>query len=483
MDTPSPDTSPDAAVVASGLKKDWADAAAYNAFFSGMRGTQLIALTLAAMVVAVAYGHAPQWMLIVWSLLAIGDAGWRVMVRRRYAQLGRSRSREAQLQFARRHSSLWVFNGVFWGLTPLALFSQLPLQADLVAWLPVIASGFGRTSYLASHLRTARLNLAVFAGGLMFSVAVQLALGSYDGLGAWRWCMPAGVVLYVLLLARLIRVHHARNARNIDLLYQNQLLIQSLQEQTRAAKAAAEFRTRFLAGAAHDLKQPISALGIYAEWLGSEPRLVDELAPKILQATQAVNTLFDSLFDLAKIDANHIQPKFKPVELGRLLSDLQVQLRPLAVQKGLTLRFRPFEGGLISDPIILHRILGNLISNAIRYTAHGGVLVAVRRRGQFLVFEIWDTGIGIAADQQARIFGEFYKVQQGGTEDGFGLGLALVRRLATMLNYTISLRSRLTRGTVFRVQAPCSDALAASTGLTAKADRGVARNAASEYGI
>lgn len=479
---PPPEHSANAAAPANVLKADWAEASAYNAFFSGMRGTQMTALTLAAMVVAVAYGHAQNWMVFGWAALAVCDASWRVVVRRRYEKLGRTHSRELQLRFARGQDGLWVFNGLFWGLTPLALFSQLPMEINLMAWLPVIAGGFGRTSYLSSHLRTARLNLVVFAACLMFSVTFQIATGVFDTLGPIRWWMPAGIILYVLLLARLIRVHHARNARSIDLQYQNQLLIQSLQEQTRAAKSAAEFRTRFLAGAAHDLKQPVNALGIYAEWLGSEPRLVDELAPKILEATRAVNTLFDSLFDLAKLDADRIQPELKVVDVGRLLNDLQVQLRPLAEQKGLSLRFRPFDETLTSDPIILHRILGNLVSNAIRYTARGGVLVGVRRRRDYLVFEVWDTGIGIAADQQARIFGEFYKVHQGGTEDGFGLGLALVRRLAAMLKYPITLRSRLARGTVFRVQVPYDrPAHPPAASATASTDRDAAQSARSEY--
>lgn len=481
MHPPVPSPSPVASVNL--MKADWAEAAAYSAFYSATRGTQMTALTLIALVVAVVYGHAPNGVVIAWTALAVADAFWRVLVRRRYEALGRARASEEQLRFARGQRLLSVYNAALWGLTPLALVSQLPMDAALLVWLPVIAGGFGRTSYLASHLATARLHLVVFASGLMLSVAAELVLGAYDPLGKYRWLMPVALVLYIFSLARLIRVHHTRNTRNIDLLYQNQLLIQSLQEQTRAAKSAAEFRTRFLAGAAHDLKQPINALGIYAEWLGSEPKLVDELAPKILQATQAVNTLFDSLFDLAKIDADRIQPELKRVNVDRLLGDLEVQLRPLAIQKGLTLRFRPVDAVLTSDPIILHRILGNLVSNAIRYTARGGVLVGARRRGDYLVFEVWDTGIGIAADQQARIFGEFYKVHHGGTEDGFGLGLALVRRLAGMLGYPISLRSRLARGTVFRVHVPHDQPMQRGAAAIAPGDRGAGRNAEFAYEI
>ena len=463
------------------VEADWAEAASFNVFFSGMRGAQFSALALAATLVMLLYQHAPNAVLLVWSALAFTDIAWRAQVRRRYDVLLREGSVQNQLQYGRRQAPLWVFNAMFWGLTPLCLFGYLPPWTALVAWLPVIAGGIGRMSFLAPHLPSAKLYLKVFASCLAVSVAVELATGLYEPLGPQRWWMLIVWAGYVVLLARLVRLHHARHAQNIDLLYQNQLLIQSLREQTRVAKSAAEFRTQFLAGAAHDLKQPINALGIYAEWLGSEPQLVDELAPKILQATQAVNTLFDSLFDLAKLDVDHLQVEMKSIELAPLLNDLQVQFRPLAVQKGLTLRVHPLDASVVTDSIVLRRILGNLISNAIRYTAQGGVLVGVRRRQGFLLFEVWDTGIGIAADQHAHIFGEFYKVKNsGGTEDGFGLGLALVRRLAALMGYPITLRSRLAKGTVFRVRVPLNSSATADTlNFTGSEDHGVAQSAAS----
>ena len=481
-----PDSRPDATPLPlhHPFEAEWVEAASYNAFFGGMRGAHLSALAMAAILAVLSYEHVPLWVLLIWGALALIDVVWRTSVRRRYEVLARDGTMEEQLSYARAQNPLWVFNGMFWGLTPLGLFDGLPAATALVGWLPVIAGGIGRTAYLAPHLRSARLYLMVFSACLTLSVAVQLVSGLYDPLGSHRWGIVVALVFYVLLLVRLIRVHNARHTENIDRLYQNQLLIRSLQEQTRVARNAAEFRTRFLAGAAHDLKQPISALGIYAEWLGSEPQLVDELAPKILQATQAVNTLFDSLFDLAKLDVDHLQMDLRPLDVAGLLDDLEVQFRPLAVQKGLTLRVRSLEASVVTDSIVLRRILGNLVSNAIRYTTQGGVLVAARQRPGFVLFEVWDTGIGIPAHEHAHIFGEFDKVPQAGTEDGFGLGLALVTRLAAMMNYPISLNSRLARGTVFRVQVPHQPTLAevARVPLTGSAARAAEQSAASESG-
>ncbi len=132
-------------------------------------------------------------------------------------------------------------------------------------------------------------------------------------------------------------------------------------------------------------------------------------------------------------------------------------MRPLALQKGLGLRVRSFSGCLWTDRLMLHRILANLVANAVRYTHQGGILVAVRHRPDGRIcFEVWDTGVGISAEEQQRIFSDFYKVQTAGTQEGFGLGLAIVSRLADRLGCSVTVRSRLGRGTVFSVTLPPS---------------------------
>ena len=140
------------------------------------------------------------------------------------------------------------------------------------------------------------LSLAISVG-LAFAVRPHTLLQQAD------YWVPVLLGLYWLLLLRIVRHLHELYRSSIDLSYHNARLIYSLQEQTRVAQEASRFKDRFLAGAAHDLKQPVSALSIYAEWLSSEPELVDELGPKILQSTRAINALFDSLFDLVKLDA------------------------------------------------------------------------------------------------------------------------------------------------------------------------------------
>jgi signal transduction histidine kinase len=256
---------------------------------------------------------------------------------------------------------------------------------------------------------------------------------------------------------------HVTHRRNFELQYRNNQLIESLTRQTQAALDAVEIKNRFLASAAHDLRQPVHALGLYADWLGSEPELVHELAPKIVESTQAVNTLFDSLFDLVRLDSGKIKLNIEQVQLSKLLHDLELQYRPLAQSKGLEFRVHSVPGAVMSDPILLQRIVGNLISNAIKYTQSGGVLVASRSTASGLRIEVWDTGMGIAQVHQREIFREFYKVPgHTGTEDGFGLGLHIVSRLCAILGHPLRLSSRPGRGTVFRLLLTPTDPQAAA---------------------
>ena len=246
---------------------------------------------------------------------------------------------------------------------------------------------------------------------------------------------------------------HMTHRTNFELQYRNNQLIESLTRQTQAALDAVDIKNRFLASAAHDIRQPVHALGLYADWLSSEPELVHEIAPKIVESTKAVNALFDSLFDLARLDSGKVRLRVGQVHLPKLLRDLELQYRPLADAKGLSLRMRVLPATVVSDPILLQRIVGNLISNAIRYTNRGGILVANRGTRDGHRIEIWDTGVGIAPEHQQEIFREFYKIpSHGGTEEGFGLGLSIVERLSHILGHPLSLLSRPGRGSVFRLQ-------------------------------
>lgn len=232
-----------------------------------------------------------------------------------------------------------------------------------------------------------------------------------------------------------------------------------LAEQKTAAEQANIAKSRFLAAASHDLRQPMHALGLYVAAL--KPQLHGRDAAvtlgKIEATVAAMEALFNAILDVSKLDAGVIVPQIRPVAVAEVFERLQGDLQAEALSRGLRLRVRPLAVHVSADPLLLDRILRNLLTNALRYTRAGGVLLAARRRGQGVCLQVWDTGLGIAAEHLERIFQEFYQVDnpQRDRSQGLGLGLAIVDRLVRLLDYRLEVRSRPGRGTLFSLQIPC----------------------------
>ena len=436
------------------LHADWAEAAMMASVMKGQRAALWPAVAVVVVLAATCYPHVPRWELALMVVVSMVVTVVRLRFVQGYERLAKTDRIDVQLSYLHRYRGFWILNGVAWGMWPLLFYGRLPAAATVACWMLTAGVGGVAIASMSAHLRATRAFLMSFLLSLAISVGLAFVVRPHALLQQADYWVPVLLGLYWLLLLRIVRHLHELYRSSIDLSYHNARLIYSLQEQTRVAQEASRFKDRFLAGAAHDLKQPVSALSIYAEWLSSEPELVDELGPKILQSTQAINALFDSLFDLVKLDAGRLETDMQTLQVRALLDDLEVQFEPMATQKGLQLRVRAIDAALVSDRIMLRRIVGNLVANAIRYTAQGGVLLTARQRGQAVSFEVSDTGIGIPDHEQSQIYEEFYKVPTSGTEEGVGLGLAIVRRLSERLGYKVSLRSRAGRGTVFRVLVP-----------------------------
>ncbi|MGQ9366923.1 ATP-binding response regulator [Azospirillum sp. ST 5-10] len=229
-------------------------------------------------------------------------------------------------------------------------------------------------------------------------------------------------------------------------------------EETRRANAA---KARFLAAASHDLRQPFQAmrlfLGVLEQQVGTEGA-VSVTVEKLGNALEAGERLLHALLDISILDSGQLTAKPTDVDLDPLLANLLEEARPQATAKGLTLRGRLWPARVHTDPVLLERIVRNLLSNAIRYTRTGTVLVAMRRRGDGVRIEVWDTGFGIPEEQRAAIFEEFHQLENPERDRarGFGLGLAIVHRLAGLLNLPLDVRSQVGRGSVFAVGVPLS---------------------------
>lgn len=230
-----------------------------------------------------------------------------------------------------------------------------------------------------------------------------------------------------------------------------------LQEAKAEADRANEAKSRFLAAASHDLRQPLAALSLYASLLRNAaalPANQRKLVANMQVCIDSLSELLSDLLDLSKLEAGVVAPMPSDFAISRVLESLATMHTPEAQAKGLGLRFRPSLLTVRTDPVLLQRCLGNLVVNALRYTERGGVLVACRRRQGRLWVEVWDTGIGIAPDKTAEIFEEFRQLGGGAQSKGSGLGLAIVARTAALLGLRITVRSRPGRGSVFAIELP-----------------------------
>ncbi len=233
---------------------------------------------------------------------------------------------------------------------------------------------------------------------------------------------------------------------------------------TRELAAANDAKSRFLAAASHDLRQPAHALGLFVAQLRAARTREDRerLLARIESSSRAVSELLESLFDISKLDAGRVVPRSGVFPIQKIFDRLEHHYAQLAQGRELRFRIRPSTELVQTDPLLLEQILMNLTANAMRYTREGGVLIAARRRAGKLRVEVWDTGIGIAAHDRERIFEEFFQAQGSLDKDqskGLGLGLAIVRRAAQLLHLRLEVRSSVGRGSVFAVEVPRGAAL------------------------
>lgn len=238
------------------------------------------------------------------------------------------------------------------------------------------------------------------------------------------------------------------------------------------AEQANVSKTRFVAAVSHDLLQPLNAAKLFIASLSEleQPDHASELTRRIGIAFESVETILSALLDITKLDTGKLSVDLGPVPIENLLLSVLEQFGHVAAEKGLKLEVRHSDAIVRSDHTYLLRIIQNLVTNAIRYTTQGGVLVGVRRRKGCIQLEVWDTGAGIADAHRAEIFQEFRRLDDGGrSEPGMGLGLAIVERACSLLDHDLSFSSVLGKGSVFRVRIPLASVT--SEGLGAEKDK------------
>jgi|KBSMisStandDraft_5_1062788.scaffolds.fasta_scaffold00769_9 signal transduction histidine kinase len=241
-----------------------------------------------------------------------------------------------------------------------------------------------------------------------------------------------------------------------------EIATRELVAQKDAAEHATQAKSRFIAAASHDLRQPLHAIGLFTATLqrrtqGSE---IETIVSDLAKAVSAMERLFDTLLDISKLDAGTLVVEPRPFRLGGLFAQVYAEHADAATEKGLRLAVRPTSAVLVTDELLLHRLLSNLVANAIRYTSQGTVLLCCRRRGAAWQIEVRDSGIGIPPEKQSEVFQEFYQIGNAARDRnrGLGLGLAIVTRIARLLETEVSLRSAPMRGSVFSLRIRAGEA-------------------------
>ena len=228
-----------------------------------------------------------------------------------------------------------------------------------------------------------------------------------------------------------------------------------LQNAKEDADRANKAKSVFLASASHDLRQPLNAMQMYIAAL--KTKVNDEEALKIIEDINSVSAstarLLNALLDVSELEVGAIKPRYEEFPINNIFTSIFQSFSPLAKDKSLQFRIVPSSIFVKSDPDLLERILGNFMSNAVRYTQSGSVMIGCRRRGNMVSIEVWDTGCGISDNQMSSIFEDFYQIEnkERDRSKGLGLGLALAKRLSISLNHKIESKSWLGSGSSFSV--------------------------------
>jgi two-component system, sensor histidine kinase len=406
---------------------------------------------------------------LIWTGLVVATSGvWAVALYRyflRHNNLPHDAHRWLRYALIRT-----VASGLSWGLFIITDASD-STTSQIIGGTSLIGFGAITVSTLSYH----PLAFRIFAV-MLFSPFIVWTLLAGNSTGRVMAGLALGGLFYALMasrnLNRLIVESLKNRFANLDLIEQLQeqkalvetardtaLSMGDLAEQARMeAVDANRAKSRFLAAASHDLRQPMHALGLFANAVrlhvttDQGQRIVD----KIEASVGSTEVMFNALLDVSRLDAGVLVPDIKPINLDEMLGRLAAEYSPRAEVKGLTLRVIFCSKMVMSDPSLLERVIRNFISNAIRYTPRGGILIGCRVRGESLNIEVWDTGIGIPQDKLNDIFQEFYQLGNAERDKakGLGLGLAIVKRIGELLGHPIDVKSRIRRGSKFTVRVP-----------------------------
>ncbi|WP_221796730.1 ATP-binding response regulator [Oceanobacter mangrovi] len=368
--------------------------------------------------------------------------------------------------YDRQQMLLILLTGFIWGAAGWHFFDANEIKNVSFLILTFVSMIAGSLVSLSSR----PLSYMLFAAALMTPLIARMVLAQEE---FYNW-MGFGATVYLLATFGFSRTIHRVMDRSIQLQYENLDLIEDLRQQTERANAASLEKSRFFAAASHDLRQPLQAIGLYSESLAGQLNTVEQHKGlrNIQQGVDSLHELLDALFDVSRLDSGIVTVSRQNFRLDDIIGKLESQFALEARLKGLDFQLACNNLTVDSDPVLLERVLTNLLVNAFRYTDRGGVTVDTELLDNQLVqLHIRDTGVGISSDDLKRIFDEFFQVHnpERDRRHGLGLGLAIVRRIMAMLDHPLDVQSSPGLGTTFTLTLP----LAASLPQPVVADRGI----------
>ena len=411
-------------------------------------GAISITAVLGLLVLILFQDHVPPLMLWGWLTIVFLSMAIRALVWDAYRR-GRSAAHEAR-EWGRRFTFAMGFSGVAWGSAPWLLFGTDAVVEEMA--VSVMIAGLA-----AGAMATSATYLPLFYA-FLFPILVPLAVFFFAQATVLDVTMGIMATIYLVTLATFGRQNYQGFTELIDLRYE-------IGVQRDKAEQASIAKSKFFAAASHDLRQPLHALSLLA---GTLDRHVHDSAEshmvldRIHRSVSDLENLFNALLDVSKLDAQVIRPQIEDFPLQRVVENLELDWIQIARDKGLQWeRDGNFESVIVrSDPMLLKRIIRNLISNAVKYTNTGKVSIGVLRKDSGAEIYVSDTGPGIPKDKHQEIFREFYQLHnpERNRARGLGLGLAIVQRLTDLLGYTLTIDSEVGTGSRFAIEIPYGDA-------------------------
>ena len=403
-------------------------------------GAVCLAYILARLAIAPA-GRSAAWA----AVIASGAAG-HLLLRRAY---GRSRPDEGRLdRWATAFTAVCLVEGLGWGYATVLLVDGGHFAGLMMTVAVALAVVGASVPAFSAHLPA----LAAF----MLPVTLPYAVVSLFSSIALQQATSPLMALYIVGVGGLGVMANRSFREVVALRIRTSDLAEDLRAQKEIAEQASLAKSTFLAAASHDLRQPMHALGLFVGALRSMelPSEGQALVVQIEASVGAMDTLFGALLDISRLDAGVVEARPLPFAIQPLLTRICRDFTGEAEDKGLVLVQHPCRAVVNTDPLLLERIVRNLVSNAIRYTGSGRVVVGCRRRAGALSVEVWDTGPGIPADMRQRVFQEYFQLEnpERDRSKGLGLGLAIVRRLAALIQGELTLRSEVGRGSCFSLR-------------------------------